>query len=157
MNENTWPFTLICGGLLVFLLAVSFFSQRYSLNNIKSKTVGDGESAAQAAEPHVEHVVHVVCDPGFGEHEAHEHEHRQRQHRIPVEQFDRRVEACTPSARTSSATAFSRASLRAISATFAPCFASASAVARPMPEDAPVTMAFFPISFCFIVTSQAAA
>ena len=29
MNENTWPFILICGGLLVFLLAVSFFSQRY--------------------------------------------------------------------------------------------------------------------------------
>ena len=43
MNENTWPFILICGGLLVFLLAVSFFSQRYSLNNIKSKTVGDGQ------------------------------------------------------------------------------------------------------------------
>ena len=43
MNENTWPFLLICGGLLVFLLAVSFFSQRYSLNNIKSKTVGDGQ------------------------------------------------------------------------------------------------------------------
>lgn len=31
MNENTWPFLLICGGLLVFLLAVSFFSQRYLL------------------------------------------------------------------------------------------------------------------------------
>ena len=26
MNENTWPFLLICGGLLVFLLAVSFLS-----------------------------------------------------------------------------------------------------------------------------------
>ena len=26
MNENTWPFIVICGGLLVFLLAVSFFS-----------------------------------------------------------------------------------------------------------------------------------
>ena len=43
MNENTWPFLLISGGLLVFLLAVSFFSKRYSLNNIKSKTVGDGQ------------------------------------------------------------------------------------------------------------------
>ena len=43
MNGDTWIFLALCGGLLVFLLAASFFSKSYSLNNIKSKTVGDGQ------------------------------------------------------------------------------------------------------------------
>jgi len=62
MNENTWPFLLICGGLLVFLLAVSFFSQRYSLNNIKSKTVGDGQhgTARWATPKEILSTYHVV-------------------------------------------------------------------------------------------------
>ena len=62
MNENTWPFILTCGGLLVFLLAVSFFSQRYSLNNIKSKTVGDGQhgTARWATPKEIRSIYHVV-------------------------------------------------------------------------------------------------
>ena len=62
MNENTWPFILICGGLLVFLLTVSFFSQRYSLNNIKSKTVGDGQhgTARWATPKEITRTYHVV-------------------------------------------------------------------------------------------------
>ena len=62
MNENIWPFILICGGLLVFLLAVSFFSQRYSLNNIKSKTVGDGQhgTARWATPKEIRSTYHVV-------------------------------------------------------------------------------------------------
>lgn len=62
MNENTWPFLLICGGLLVFLLAASFFSQRYSLNNIKSKTVGDGQhgTARWATPKEIRSTYHVV-------------------------------------------------------------------------------------------------
>ena len=62
MNENTWPFLLICGGLLVFLLAVSFFSQRDSLNNIKSKTVGDGQhgTARWATPKEIRGTYHVV-------------------------------------------------------------------------------------------------
>lgn len=62
MNENTWPFILICGGLLVFLLGVSFFSQRYSLNNIKSKTVGDGQhgTARWATAKEITRTYHVV-------------------------------------------------------------------------------------------------
>ena len=62
MNENTWPFILICGGLLVFLLAVSFFSQRYSLNNIKSKTVGDGQhgTARWATPKEIRSTYHIV-------------------------------------------------------------------------------------------------
>ena len=43
MNENVWPLILLGGGLLAFLLVVSFFSKNYSLNNFKSKTVGDGQ------------------------------------------------------------------------------------------------------------------
>ena len=43
MNGDTWIFLALCGGLLVFLLAASFLSKSYSLNNIKSKTVGDGQ------------------------------------------------------------------------------------------------------------------
>ena len=62
MNENTWPFILICGGLLMFLLAASFFSQRYSLNNIKSKTVGDGQhgTARWATPKEIRSTYHVV-------------------------------------------------------------------------------------------------
>ena len=43
MNENIWPLILLGGGLLAFLLAVSFLSKNYSLNNFKSKPVGDGQ------------------------------------------------------------------------------------------------------------------
>ena len=43
MDENVWPLILLGGGLLAFLLVVSFLSKNYSLNNFKSKTVGDGQ------------------------------------------------------------------------------------------------------------------
>ena len=43
MNGDTWIFLALCGALLVFLLMASFLSKSYSLNNIKSKTVGDGQ------------------------------------------------------------------------------------------------------------------
>ena len=43
MNGDTWIFLALCGGLLVFLLAASFLSKSYSLDRIKSKTVGDGQ------------------------------------------------------------------------------------------------------------------
>ena len=43
MNENTWPLVTLCGGLLLFLLLVSVLTKNYSLNNIKNKTVGDGQ------------------------------------------------------------------------------------------------------------------
>ena len=43
MNENVWPLILLGSGLLAFLLVVSFLSKNYSLNNFKSKTVGDGQ------------------------------------------------------------------------------------------------------------------
>lgn len=43
MNENIWPLILLGGGLLAFLLVVSFLSKNYSLNNFKDKTVGDGQ------------------------------------------------------------------------------------------------------------------
>ena len=43
MTENVWPLILLGGGLLAFLLVVYFLSKNYSLNNFKSKTVGDGQ------------------------------------------------------------------------------------------------------------------
>ena len=43
MNENVWPLILLGGGLLAFLLLVSFLSKNYSRNNFKNKTVGDGQ------------------------------------------------------------------------------------------------------------------
>ena len=43
MNENTWPLVALCGGLMLFLLLVSVLTKNYSLNNIKNKTVGDGQ------------------------------------------------------------------------------------------------------------------
>ena len=43
MNGDTWIFLALCGGLLAFLLAASFLSKSYSLDHIKSKTVGDGQ------------------------------------------------------------------------------------------------------------------
>ena len=43
MNENIWLLILLGGGLLAFLLVVSFLSKNYSLNNFKNKTVGDGQ------------------------------------------------------------------------------------------------------------------
>lgn len=43
MSHDTVPFIALCTGLLVFLLVVSVVSKNYSLNRIKSKTVGDGQ------------------------------------------------------------------------------------------------------------------
>lgn len=37
------PLILLCGGMMILLAAVSFFSKNYSLNRIKSKEVGDGQ------------------------------------------------------------------------------------------------------------------
>src|SRR5258706_8005678 len=55
-----------------------------------------------------------------------------------------RTSASPSRPRISSATARSSASLRAASATRAPAWLSARAIARPMPRPAPVTMATFP-------------
>ena len=43
MNGDTWIFLALCGALLAFLLMASFLSKSYSLDRIKSKTVGDGQ------------------------------------------------------------------------------------------------------------------
>ena len=43
MNWDTRIFLALCGALLAFLLAASFLSKSYSLDRIKSKTVGDGQ------------------------------------------------------------------------------------------------------------------
>ena len=62
MNENVWPLILLGGGLLAFLLVVSFLSKNYSLNNFKNKTVGDGQhGTARWATPREIHTTyHVV-------------------------------------------------------------------------------------------------
>ena len=43
MTDQMWGLIALAGGMLLLLAAVSFFSQRYSLDQIKSKTVGDGQ------------------------------------------------------------------------------------------------------------------
>ena len=43
MTDQMWGLITLAGGMLLLLAAVSFLSQRYSLNQIKSKTVGDGQ------------------------------------------------------------------------------------------------------------------
>ena len=62
MNENVWPLILLGGGLLAFLLVVSFLSKNYSLNNFKSKTVGDGQhgTAPWATPKEIGKTYHVV-------------------------------------------------------------------------------------------------
>ena len=62
MNENVWSLILLGGGLLAFLLVVSFLSKNYSLNNFKSKTVGDGQhgTARWATPKEIHTTYHVV-------------------------------------------------------------------------------------------------
>ena len=62
MNGDTWIFLALCGALLVFLLMASFLSKSYSLNNIKSKTVGDGQhgTARWATPKEIHTTYHVV-------------------------------------------------------------------------------------------------
>lgn len=62
MNENVWPLILLGGGLLAFLLIVSFLSKNYSLNNFKNKTVGDGQhgTARWATPKEIHTTYHVV-------------------------------------------------------------------------------------------------
>ena len=62
MNENVWPLILLGGGLLAFLLVVSFLSKNYSLNNFKNKTVGDGQhgTARWATTKEIHTTYHVV-------------------------------------------------------------------------------------------------
>ena len=43
MTGQMWGLIALAGGMLLLLAAVSFLSQRYSLDQIKSKTVGDGQ------------------------------------------------------------------------------------------------------------------
>ena len=43
MTEQAWGLIALCGGILLVLIIASIFTQRYSLNRIKSKTVGDGQ------------------------------------------------------------------------------------------------------------------
>jgi len=62
MNENIFLLILLCGGLLAFVLVVSFLSQRYSLNKIKSRTVGDGQhgTARWATAKEIHRTYHTV-------------------------------------------------------------------------------------------------
>lgn len=62
MNENVWPLILLGGGLLAFMLVVSFLSKNYSLNNFKNKTVGDGQhgTARWATPKEIHTTYHVV-------------------------------------------------------------------------------------------------
>ena len=62
MNGDTWIFLALCGALLVFLLMASFLSKSYSLNNIKSKTVGDGQhgTARWATPKEISKTYHTV-------------------------------------------------------------------------------------------------
>ena len=62
MTENVWPLILLGGGLLAFLLVVSFLSKNYSLNNFKNKTVGDGQhgTARWATPKEIHTTYHVV-------------------------------------------------------------------------------------------------
>ena len=55
------------------------------------------------------------------------------------------TKASRPAAAACCAVAASPSSLRATSATSAPACANATAIACPMPRDAPVTNAFFPV------------
>ena len=43
MTDQMWGLITLAGGMLLLLAAVSFLSQKYSLDQIKSKTVGDGQ------------------------------------------------------------------------------------------------------------------
>ena len=43
MTKQAWGLIALCGGMLLVLIIASIFTQRYSLNRIKSKTVGDGQ------------------------------------------------------------------------------------------------------------------
>ena len=43
MTDQMWELITLAGGMLLLLAAVSFLSQKYSLDQIKSKTVGDGQ------------------------------------------------------------------------------------------------------------------
>ena len=62
MNENVWSLILLGGGLLAFLLVVSFLSKNYSLNNFKSKTVDAGQhgTARWATPKEIHTTYHVV-------------------------------------------------------------------------------------------------
>ena len=62
MNGDTWIFLALCGALLVFLLAASFLSKSYSLDRIKSKTVGDGQhgTARWATPKEISKTYHTV-------------------------------------------------------------------------------------------------
>ena len=62
MNGDTWIFLALCGALLVFLLAASFLSKNYSLDRIKSKTVGDGQhgTARWATPKEISKTYHTV-------------------------------------------------------------------------------------------------
>ena len=74
MNRDTWIFLALCGALLVFLLMASFLSKSYSLNNIKSKTVGDGQhgTARWATPKEIGKTYHTVPPPlAQGEGAAH--------------------------------------------------------------------------------------
>ena len=85
MNENIWPLILLGGGLLAFLLVVSFLSKNYSLNSFKNKTVGDGQhGTARWATPKEIHTTY--CGPvpspplAQGRGAAHGAGHHSRQH-----------------------------------------------------------------------------
>ena len=62
MNGDTWIFLALCGALLVFLLMASFLSKSYSLDRIKSKTVGDGQhgTARWATPKEISKTYHTV-------------------------------------------------------------------------------------------------
>ena len=82
MNENVWTLILLGGGLLAFLLLVTFLSKNYSLNNFKSKTVGDGQhgTARWATPKEIHTTYHVVPPLAQGRGSAYGAGHHPRQH-----------------------------------------------------------------------------
>ena len=62
MTDQAWGLIALCGGMLLVLVVASIFSQRYSLNRIKSKTVGDGQhgTARWATPKEIQHTYKYV-------------------------------------------------------------------------------------------------
>ena len=62
MTDQAWGLIALCGGMLLVLVVASIFSQRYSLNRIKSKTVGDGQhgTARWATPMEIQHTYKYV-------------------------------------------------------------------------------------------------
>ena len=43
MRDNVWPLILFAAAAIIIIGGLSMLSQHYTLDNIKSRTVGDGQ------------------------------------------------------------------------------------------------------------------